>query len=292
MKRLRLIRLLTVLAGIVVCAGGCLPPKKLTVLSTAVMLEDISRACARQSDLRVIREGMPAYLLLMDGMAEAWPENEHVLLAAAQGYASFAAAFVVDDDKDYASMLTARAKQYAFKALKLRGFKTLDAKSLDEFKTDLARMRKRDMPFLFWSASCWGNWISLNLDSMAALAELPRVEAMMRRCLDLEPGFYYGGPHLFMGIWYASQPKIAGGNLDLARDHFFKAREFGKGHFLMTDVYFAQHVARRAFDQDLFVATLKKVLDTPADIQPELTLLNTIARRRAEKMLARVEDYF
>lgn len=209
MKRLRLLRLFIALAGIVICVGGCLPPKKLTVLSAAVILEDISRACAKQSDLRVIREGMPAYLLLMDGMAEARPGNEHVLLAAAQGYASFAAAFVVDDDKDYAGMLTARAKQYAFKALKRRGFKTLDAKSLDDFKTGLARMGQRDMPFLFWTASCWGNWISLNLDSMAALAELPRVEAMMRRYLDL------------------------------ARDHFFKAREFGKGRFLMTDVYFA-----------------------------------------------------
>jgi hypothetical protein len=277
---------------LVVFVGGCLPSKKLTVMSTAALLEDISRASARQPDLRVIREGMPAYLLLMDGLVEAWPDNARILLGAAQGYSSFAAAFIADDDKEYAGALTAKSKQYALSALELRGFKTLREKSLDDFKTGLEDMDKKDLPYLFWAASCWGNWVALNLDSMAALAELPKVEAMMRRALALDAGFYHGGPHLFMGIWYASQPSMAGGNLDLSRDHFLKAREFGKGQFLMTDVYFAQYFARKAFDRDLFISTLKKVLDTPADIKPELTLLNTVARRKAQEMLERVDDYF
>jgi hypothetical protein len=292
MKLFRLLKPFLALAVFMILAGGCLPSKKLTVMSTAALLEDISRASARQSDLRIIREGMPAYLLLMDGLAEAWPDNERILLGAAQGYSSFAAAFIVDDDKDYADVLTGRAKQYALRALELRGFKNLRLKSLDDFKTGLEEMDKKDLPFLFWAASCWGTWIGLNLDSMAALAELPKVEAMMRRALVLDPGFYYGGPHLFMGIWYASQPRIAGGNLDLSRKHFLKAREFGKGQFLMTDVYFSQYFARKAFDRELFISTLNKVLETPADIKPELTLLNTVARRKAKDMLARVDDYF
>ncbi|MEW6671291.1 MAG: TRAP transporter TatT component family protein [Thermodesulfobacteriota bacterium] len=285
-------RRLAALTIIVLLAGGCLPSKKLTVISAAALLEDISRASARQSDLRIVREGMPAYLLLMDGMAEAWPDNERILLGAAQGYASFAAAFIAEEDKEYAGVLTAKSKRYALRALELRGFQNLYSKSVDDFKTGLEDIGRKDLPFLFWAASCWGSWIGLNLDSMAALADLPKVEAMMRRALALDPGFYYGGPHLFMGIWYASQPSIAGGNLARSREHFLKAREFGKGQFLMTDVYFSQYLARKAFDRDLFVATLQKVLDTPADINPDLTLLNTVARRRAQQMLEQVDDYF
>jgi len=292
MRLRRLPAQLAALTLLVLFAGGCLPSKKLTVMSTAALLEDISRASARQSDLRVVREGMPAYLLLMDGLVEAWPDNERILLGAAQGYSSFASAFIADADQDYAGVLTAKAKQYALSALQLRGFKNLRSKSLDDFKTGLGDLDKKDLPFLFWAASCWGNWIALNLDSMAALAELPRVEAMMRRSLALDAGFYYGGPHLFMGIWYASRPGMAGGNLDLSREHFLKAREFGKGRFLMTDVYFSQYYARKAFDRELFMSTLKKVLDTPADIKPELTLLNTVAQRKAKEMLDRVDDYF
>ena len=271
---------------------GCIPHKKLTVLSAASLLEDIVRSSSKQSDLRVIREGMPAYLLLMDGMIEAWPDNDRLLLGAAQSYASFASAFIAEDNKEYASALYYKSKQYALKSLELRGFKNLRAKFLDDFKTGLMAMDKKDLPYLFWAASCWGNWIALNTASMAALAELPRVEAMIRWALELDAGFYYGGPHLFMGIWYASQSRSAGGDLNLARDHFIKALEFGKGQFLMADVYYAQYYARRAFDRDLFISTLKKVLDTPADIKPELTLINTVAQHKAKEMLSRVEDYF
>jgi hypothetical protein len=266
--------------------------KKLTVSSAASLLEEVAKASSKQSDLRVIREGMPAYLLLMDGMVEAWSDNDRLLLSAAQGYASFASAFIDDEDKEYAKVLHWKAKVYSLKSLELRGFKALHSKSIDDFQNGLKALDKKDLPYIFWSASCWGGWISLNLDSMAALAELPRVEAMMRRALELDASFYYGGPHLFLGIWYASQPRIAGGNLNLARDHFLKALEFGQGRFLMTDVYYAKYYARKAFDRDLFTATLKRVLATPADIKPELTLLNTVAQHKAKDMLNRADDYF
>jgi hypothetical protein len=60
----------------------------------------------------------------------------------------------------------------------------------------------------------------------------------------------------------------------------------------MTQIYYADQYARKAFDKDLFVATLENVLDTPADSVPELTLLNTIAHKRAKEMLAQVNEYF
>ena len=114
----------------------------------------------------------------------------------------------------------------------------------------------------------------------------------MRRVLELEEGFYYGGPHIFMGVWYASRPEMAGGDLALSRDHFLKAIELGRDKFLMAHVYYAYHYARRAFDRELYAATLEKVLATPADIEPDLTLINTAAQKRARELLDRQEDYF
>ena len=271
---------------------ACLPHKKMTVVAAASLLEDIATSSYKQSDLRVIREGMPAYLLLMDGMVEAWPTNEQLLIGAAQGYASYASAFVEDRDKKYASVLYAKARDYALRSLVERGFKKPREKLFDEFKEDLNGLGQKDVPYLFWSAASWGNWIGLNLTSIEAIAELPRVELMMKRVLELDEGFYYGGPHLFMGIWYASRPKIAGGNLDVARDHFKKAIDLGQGKFLMADIYFAKYYARRAFDEDLFKSILQKVLDTPADILPELTLLNTVAHQKAKNMLDNMDEYF
>jgi len=277
---------------IIALPAACLPYKKMTVVATASLLEDIAISSYKQSDLRVIREGMPAYLLLMDGMVEAWPTNDRLLIGAAQSYASYASAFVEDQDKKYASVLYAKARDYALRSLVERDFKKPREKLFDEFSADLNDLGQKDVPYLFWSAASWGNWIGLNLNSMEAMAELPRVELMMRRVLELDESFYYGGPHLFMGIWYAARPKIAGGNLDLARDHFKKAINLGQGKFLMSDIYYAQYYARRAFDEDLFKSILQKVLDTPADILPELTLLNTVAHQKAKKMLDNMDEYF
>ena len=272
--------------------AACIPNKQLTVGSAAILLEDVAQSAYKQSDLRVIREGMPAYLMLIDGMVEAVPNHAHLLITAAQAYASFASAFVEAEDKDYASALYQRAKQYALRSLEIRGLKNPVSKPFEAFETELNHLGKDDVPYMFWTATCWGSWIRLNLNSMAAVAELPRVEALMKRVLVLDEQFYYGGPHLFMGIWFASRPKIAGGDLPTAQLHFKKALAFSQNKFLMTQVYYADQYARKAFDKELFVATLQKVLEIPADSIPELTLLNTVAHQKAKEMLEQVDDYF
>ena len=273
-------------------AAACIPNKQMTVGSAATLLEDVANSANKQSDLRVVREGMPAYLMLIDGMVEAMPNNARLLITAAQAYASFASAFVEDADKEYARTLYEKAKKYALRALELRGLKQPLTRSFDDFENALNRLGKGDVPYMFWTATCWGSWIRLSLGSMAAVAELPRVEALMRRVLVLDEEFYFGGPHLFMGIWFASRPKIAGGDLTRAQHHFQKALEFSQGKFLMTQVYYADHYARKTFDRKLFLATLQNVLETPVDKIPQLTLLNTVAHKRAKEMIEQVDTYF
>ena len=115
---------------------------------------------------------------------------------------------------------------------------------------------------------------------------------MMERALELDEGFYYGGPHLFMGIWYATRPKIAGGDLNKAQEHFLKALDLGQGKFLMAHVYYANYYARNMRNKDLFTSTLQKVLETPAEISPDLVLVNTVAKKQAKELLSHMEEYF
>jgi hypothetical protein len=272
--------------------SSCLPNKKLTVGVTATLLEEVARASYRQSDLRILREGMPAYLMLIDGMVQAVPDNEQLLIAAAQSYSSFASLFVEDQDKEYVNLLYERGKQYALRSLEMRGFKEPLQRPFDDFKEGLKHLGKKDVPYIFWAATCWVNWIRLNLDSIEAISELPRVESLMKRALELDEGFYYGGPHLFMGIWFASRPKIVGGDLKKAQEHFLKALDLGQGKFLMAYVYYANYYARKMTDKDLFTSTLQKVLETPAETSPDLVLLNTVAKKQAKELLSRVGEYF
>jgi hypothetical protein len=273
-------------------AAACIPNKQMTVGSAAMLLEDVANAANKQSDLRVVREGMPAYLMLIDGMVEAVPDNGRLLITAAQAYASFASAFVEDADTEYARTLYEKAKKYGLRALQQRGLPHPLSIPFDDFEQALNRLGKDDVPYMFWTATCWGSWVQLSLGSMAAVAELPRVEALMKRVLVLDEQFYFGGPHLFMGIWFASRPKIAGGDLTRAQYHFQKALEFSQGKFLMTQVYYADQYARKTFDRKLFVSTLQNVLEAPVDKIPQLTLLNTVAHKRAKELLEQVDAYF
>ena len=60
----------------------------------------------------------------------------------------------------------------------------------------------------------------------------------------------------------------------------------------MTSVYFARYYARQLLDRDLFVGTLTKVLSLPADMDPDLTLVNTLAQQKAKRLLEQVDDFF
>lgn len=271
---------------------GCAASKKMTVGSTAMLLEEVAKSSYRQSDLRVVRDGMPAYLMLIDGMVSAWPTNDRLLAAAAQSYSAYASAFAEDQDREYARDLYRKARDYALKALEVRGFKKPAESSFEEFEKRLSKRAAKDVDYLFWAAASWGNWISLSQGSMVAMAQLPKVEMMMKKVMALDEAFYHGGPHLFMGIWYASRPAIAGGDLNLAREHFLKARELGQGRFLMTDVYYAWHYARRALNRELYLSILQNVLETPVDRDVDLTLINTVAQKKARELLDQIDDYF
>lgn len=289
---LRLIRQVLIVSIFMCLLVACAASKTMTVGATASLLEDIAKSAYRQSDLRLIREGMPAYLMLIDGMVEAVPDNERLLINAAQAYASFASAFIQDEDREYAAVLFARAREYGLRALKLIGIKNPISQPFDEFERDIDKRGRKDVPYMFWAASCWGSWISLSQGSIEALAELPRVEILMKKVLELDEGFYYGGAHIFMGILNGSKPRMAGGNPDLAREHFLKAIELGRGEFLMAYIFYADYYAKKVFDKNIYTASLETALNTPANINPDLTLINTVAHAKAKLMLGEADDYF
>ncbi len=231
-------------------------------------------------------------MMLIDGLIEAYPQHEELLVAGAKAYSSYAAIFM-EEDREKAKRLYLKAKQYGLQALsKLERFKELLPKRVDEFTTCLADFTKRDVPALFWAASSWGSWISLSTDSVEAMAEIPKVLCLMERVMQLDEGFYYGGPHLFMAVYHVSRPKAYGGDPERARRHFEKAFELSQEKFLMAHVLYAKYYARQTFDRELFVSTLERILDAPVDSVPELTLLNTIAKQQAKGLLEQVDDYF
>jgi hypothetical protein len=272
--------------------AGCISSQQVVAEKAPALFRDVALSAGRQSDLVLVRQGIPSYLMLIDGMLQSYPENRDLLLAGAQAYASYASV-LEEDEGDRAAYLSERAKEYALKALELTPpLKGALGKPLEVFRERLEQTEKKHVPTLFWVGNIWGGWIAAGSEGPAAMADLPWVEALMDRALQLDPGFYYGGSHLFKAILLSARPEQFGGNLKKAEEHFKKARDYGQGKFLLTDVYYAEYYARQTLNRDLFVSTLKKVLETSPAIEPDLTLSNTLAQRKAKKLLARVDEFF
>jgi TRAP transporter T-component len=270
---------------------GCFSPQKMVAEKVSSLFQDVATSAGRQSDVALVRAGTPAYLLLMDGMILNYPENPELLLAGAKAYASYAS-LIEESEQDRAVYSYERGKQYAVKSLSLNPlFKDALGKPLEVFQTHLAQAHKTNVPTLFWVGSIWGSWIAAS-ESAEAMADLPWVEALIERVLQLDPSYYYGSAHLFEAILLSARPEQFGGSLPRANEHFKKAMAYGHGKFLMADVYYAQYYARKTLDRDLFVSTLKRVLDTPASVEPDLTLANTLAQQKAKKLLDQVDEYF
>ena len=273
--------------------GGCASTKPARVTAVAYTAEDVFIAAAKQSDPTIVRAGTPAYLMLVDGLIEAYPYNSKLLTAGCQAYTAYASSFVEDTDPENAAALYAKAKHYGFRALsKKQDFQQVVAGNLDEFVAFLKQYNKQDVPSLFWTASAWGKWISLNLDSMEALADMAMLEATMWKILELDDSFYYGSPHLLMAVYFAGRPEIIGGNINKSKDHFDKAFSLGADKLLSAKVLFARYYAVRLRDRVLFAKTLQRVIDAPVDEVPELTLANTLAKNKAREMMEKVDDYF
>jgi hypothetical protein len=280
---------LTILALALVT--GCLSSQQIMTEKAPGILREVALSANRQSDVALVRQGIPSYLMLLDGIIRSNPGNKDLLLAGAQTYAAYASV-LEEDEQGRSAHLRETAKNYALQALELTPpFQDTLGKPLDVFQKKLEQVSQKDVPTLFWVGNIWGSWIA-GAEGPEAMADLPWVEALFGRVLQLDPGYYYGGAHLFMAILLSARPEQFGGDLKKAEEHFRKARDYGKGKFLMTEVYYAQYYARQTLNRDLFVDTLKRVLQSPAGIEPDLTLANTLAQRKARKLLERTDEFF
>ena len=77
--------------------------------------DSLSTAILDQDDVATVRDGAPAYLIMIDSFVAGDPENEDLLLAAAQLYGAYAGAFVEDPARR--RRLSNRALGYARRGL-------------------------------------------------------------------------------------------------------------------------------------------------------------------------------
>jgi tetratricopeptide (TPR) repeat protein len=264
-----------------------------TSLLIGPLVDPLNRSLQRQTDLDLVRDGTPTLLLILDGLTDKYPDNRKLLLTATQAYSSYA--FTLDEmgESERAAALSIKARDYGLALFCLAA--DLQGKipgQLDDFNRILASLLKSDVPALFWAGYGWVTWIKMSNGSPAALADLPKIEQIMRRVLELDETYYYGAAHIFLGYYYGSRPEILGGDMEKSRRHFERALQINGRNYLMTQVTYAESYARQTFNRELFKNLLTEVLHHPLANDSDRRTSNELAKKRARQLLAQIDDFF
>lgn len=273
------------LVACAVSAAGC------SRLVGSMAADTLSAAILNQDDPQLVEEGVPAYLLLVDGLIHENPGNEDLLAAAAQLYALYGARFAADAQRG--ATLTAKAREYGQQAMCLSHEPACawNGLSYQDFTRELADVGRRDVDYLYAYGVSWLSHLEATSADWTAVAELPWVEAALERALALDEAYEAGALHGYLGTLHVLRPPAYGGEPEVAREHFERAIELSEGRDLSIKVEYARRYARMVFDQALHDRLLEEVLAASAQA-PGLTLFNTLAQREARELLASSAEYF
>lgn len=264
-----------------------------TSLFLTPVVEPVVKNLNRQSDLTLVCDGAPSFLLMIDSLVADDPGNSRLLINATQAYSGYATVLPECGRPERAATLSEKARQYGLALLaQKRGFQEGLAMALPDYAKYLQDFSRSEVEKVFWGGYGWATWISFQKGSPAAVADLARVEQLMLRVIELDETFYNGAAHLFLGIYYGSRPPMLGGRPEESRAHFERALAISNRRFLPVQVAYAEYYAKTAFDRDLYAELLKEVLAFDVQQAPELTLSNMVAKRRAKRLLAEINEYF
>lgn len=259
--------------------------------SLAHVDDNLPYGVLNNNDLQLVEDGLPTYLLMVDGLIENWPESESLLSSGADLYGAYAGLFVKEQDR--ARKLSIKALDYGFRAACAHDKDYCDLRSLSvpEFEALLEDANKGDVPVLFSLGGAWAGYIQQNTNDWNAVAELGRVEAIMERIVALDEQYQYGQAHMYLGVLNSILPASLGGNPEQAKTHFEQSVQLVDGKNLLAKVLYAEKYARLLFDRELHDSLLNEVLAADPDVHG-LTLQNTYAQQQAEALLADADDYF
>ena len=159
-------------------------------------------------------------------------------------------------------------------------------------KATVRMAAKSDVPLLYWTAAAWASAISLSKDNPELVGQIPAMEALMDRALELDESFGNGAIHTFMITYEMSRSGAGVDPAARARKHFERAMALSKGTDAAPLVALAEAVTIQKQDVKEFELLLNRALAINPDANPDLRLQNTVMQRRARWLLSRESELF
>jgi predicted anti-sigma-YlaC factor YlaD len=284
-------------------AQGC-SIKTMAIKTVADSLSEGTSSFATDDDPQLIKDALPFGLKTLEGLLAQLPTHRPLLRSVAAGFTSYSAGFIqpeiralegVDLDiaraeKVRARRMFIRARDYGLRALEVP-YPNLRQRLMTDPKAALAKTVKKDVPDLYWTAAAWGSAISLGKDQMDLVADVPIVDALIHRALELDERWESGSLTEFM-IAFESRGDAQGGSLDRARTFFTRTMELAGGARISPLVSLAENVSITKQDRAEFERLLDEAIAFDCDKYPETRLVNLLAQKRARQLKALAGSLF
>jgi predicted anti-sigma-YlaC factor YlaD len=294
------------LVGLVLCcAGSGCSIRRYAINKAADALAASGSTFASDDDPELIKAAAPFSLKLMESLLAENPRHSGLLAAAASGFTQYAYAFVQEDaDQAEPSDLAAaealrtrarrlylRAKGYGLRGLEVNhpGFSTA---LLANPKTTAGTAVKADVPLLYWTAAAWASTISLSKDNPEIVGQIPAMEALIDRALELDESYAGGAIHSFLISYEMSRPGAVGDPAARARKHFEQAVALSHGTDASPFVALAESVTVQTQNVKEFESLLNQALAINPDARQDNRLVNMVMQKRARWLLSRKSELF
>ena len=284
--------------------GGC-SIKRVAANKLGDALAGGGTTFASDDDPELVKAAVPFSLKLMESLLAESPKHKGLLFATASGFTQFAYAFVQEEAdevesenlaqatamRERAKRLYLRARNYGLRGLEA-SHASLTAKLPANPREAIRVARERDVPLLYWTAASWAAAISLSKDDPAMIGEVPQMEALMDRALELNESFNEGAIHSFLITYEMARQGATGDPVERSRKHFERALKLSHSTQAGPLVAFAEAVCVQKQDLKQFDSLLKQALEINPDARPEYRLVNLVMQRRARWLLAKRDELF
>ena len=302
-NRLRALLILLLLAWI--AASGCSLLRHSALNQVANAVAGSGTTFASDEDPDLVKAAAPFSLKLMESLLAETPQHQGLLSAAASGFTQYAFAFVQQEadelearDLAAAEALRTRARRLYLRARTygLRGLEVnhprFPSALLASPRAAVRDATTDDVPLVYWTAIAWAAAISLSKDNPELIAQIPVMEALIDRALELDESYDRGAIHTFLVTYEMSRQGAPGDPAARARTHFERAMALSEGKSAAPLVALAEAVSVRQQNVKEFESLLNRALAINPDANPDTRLRNLVMQRRARWLLSRKAELF
>jgi len=293
----------------VVSLSSC--SKRIIIVDEISNISEIGAVAFEQDDdLEMVEKSIPGNIKILEVILENDPSNYKILVLLSRLYAAYSFGFYEGKLESYIigksdSLLSghnliresvnryySRGAEYALRAIESKHPGAYEQLKIPESADSLLKIMKiEDVRALFWYGFNLSSLINNNRDSVLLLSKAYLIEKIMKRIIELDPEYFFGGPHLILMSYYSSLPPYSEEKLDLSLFHYKKLKERRDGPFLLADLYFARYYLSIKQEKEKFEKIMNDILNH-SDKEKKCIFYNKIAAQRAKIYLESIDYFF